>query len=61
MSDGEEVEAGISIAHDLTRKLGILPDQLIKGVYGDLLDKNIQSPRLANKGRQRVQSGKKEI
>jgi hypothetical protein len=37
LEEGELVETGEAIARDLMQKLGILPDQLIEGVYIDLL------------------------
>ena len=37
LSDGESVESGKAIAHDLIGKLGISSDQLIEGAYVDLL------------------------
>ena len=38
LSDGEAVETGEEIAHDLISKLGISPDQLIDRAYVDLLN-----------------------
>ena len=38
LSDGEPVESGEAIAHDLIGKLGISSDQLIEGAYVDLLN-----------------------
>ena len=37
MADGEPVEAGVAVAHDLLAKLGISPTQLIDRAYVDLL------------------------
>lgn len=39
LSDGEPMEAGEVIAHDLMEKLGIPSSQLIEGAYVDLLNK----------------------
>ena len=41
LSDGETVEAGEAIAHDLMEKLGISSAQLIKGAYVDLLNQAV--------------------
>ena len=38
LSDGETVEAGEAIAHDLIAKMGISPNQLIEEAYVDLLN-----------------------
>jgi predicted adenylyl cyclase CyaB len=37
LADGEHVEIGEAVVRDFMEKLGILPDQLIKGAYIDLL------------------------
>jgi predicted adenylyl cyclase CyaB len=38
MADGEPVEAGVAVAHDLLAKLGVSPTQLIERAYVDLLN-----------------------
>jgi len=48
LSDGETVEAGEAIAHDLMGKLGISSTQLIEGAYVDLL--NQAASGCSNKG-----------
>ena len=37
MADGEPVEAGVAVEHDLLTKLGIAPSQLVERAYVDLL------------------------
>jgi predicted adenylyl cyclase CyaB len=39
LSDEQSAESGETVAHDLMRKLGISPDQLIEGAYVDLLNR----------------------
>jgi len=37
LADGESSEAGVAVAHELLKKLGISPERLVEGAYVDLL------------------------
>ena len=39
LSEGEPAEAGLREAHELMRRLGVRPSQLVEGAYVDLLAK----------------------
>jgi predicted adenylyl cyclase CyaB len=44
LKDGDSLEAGVTEAHALMKRLAIEPSQLIEGAYVDLLV-NVETPR----------------